>query len=96
MADLTLHDYRDFSEEELRRTLQEEALSICGDHGVAKKNVWFSFFDSGGRRSGTDRRRFSYTVFIPERRHIKDRRKNSVKHDKQTKYITPIKKKFSG
>ena len=45
--------------------------------------------DKGGRRSGTDRRRFSYTVHIPERRLSKDRRKNSDRRD--TEYITPIK-----
>lgn len=31
--------------------------------------------DNGGCRSGTERRRFSYTEFIPERRSGKDRRK---------------------
>ncbi len=30
--------------------------------------------DSGGRRSGGDRRHFSYTLHIPERRKDKDRR----------------------
>jgi len=30
--------------------------------------------DSGGRRSGTDRRAFSYAFYIPERRTLKDRR----------------------
>ena len=74
MADLTLHDYRDFSEEELRRILQEEALRICGDHAVAEKNVLFSLSDSGGRRSGTERRQFSYDIHIPERRCGQERR----------------------
>jgi hypothetical protein len=74
MADLTLHDYRDFSKEELRRTLQKEALRICGDYVVAEKNVLFSISDSGGRRSGTDRRQFSYDTHIPERRCGEDRR----------------------
>ena len=30
--------------------------------------------DNAGRRSGSDRRHFSYGVYIPERRLIKDRR----------------------
>jgi hypothetical protein len=30
--------------------------------------------DNGGRRSGIDRRRFSYTAHIPERRYGEDRR----------------------
>ena len=35
------------------------------------------FLDNGDRRSGTDRRKFSYAAFIPERRSGKDRRKGS-------------------
>jgi hypothetical protein len=31
--------------------------------------------DNGGRRSGTDRREFSYTSYIPERRSGKERRR---------------------
>jgi len=30
--------------------------------------------DTGGRRSEKDRRRFSYTAYIPERRDVDDRR----------------------
>ena len=30
--------------------------------------------DNGGRRSGGDRRNYSYTLHIPERRNLKDRR----------------------
>ena len=74
MADLTLHDYRDFSEEELRRTLQAEAMTICGNDAVVKKNAVISLYDSGGRRSGNDRRQFSYDIHIPERRRGQDRR----------------------
>ena len=33
------------------------------------------FKDNGGSRSGLERRTFSYTQFIPERRSGKDRRK---------------------
>ena len=32
--------------------------------------------DNGGRRVGVDRRIFSYSLHIPERRFLKDRRKN--------------------
>ena len=31
-------------------------------------------FDNGGRRSGIDRRQFSYAIHIPERRSEEDRR----------------------
>ncbi|MGD9075934.1 MAG: hypothetical protein PVJ69_12045 [Desulfobacteraceae bacterium] len=74
MTDLTLHEYKGFSEEELRRILQAEALKICGPEKLVKKNVLFSLSDSGGRRSGTDRRQFSYDIHIPERRRGEDRR----------------------
>jgi hypothetical protein len=30
--------------------------------------------DNGGRRSGMDRRRFAYTLYLPERRSGKERR----------------------
>ena len=30
--------------------------------------------DNGGRRSGGDRRNYSYTLHIPERRNVPDRR----------------------
>ncbi len=30
--------------------------------------------DNGGRRSGGDRRKYSYTLYVPERRSGKDRR----------------------
>jgi hypothetical protein len=33
--------------------------------------------DNGGRRLGTDRREFSYTSYIPERRSGKERRSGS-------------------
>ena len=32
--------------------------------------------DNGGRRVGVDRRIFSYSLHIPERRFLKDRRKS--------------------
>ncbi len=33
-----------------------------------------NLIDNGGRRTGTDRRQFLYTSYIPERRKDKDRR----------------------
>ena len=33
-----------------------------------------ALLDNGGRRSGFDRREFSYTAYIPERRSGKERR----------------------
>jgi hypothetical protein len=44
------------------------------------------FLDNGGRRSGTDRRRFSYAVHIPERRASMDRRKSLDRRVSQRKY----------
>ncbi|GMQ79755.1 MAG: hypothetical protein BMS9Abin03_190 [Thermodesulfobacteriota bacterium] len=49
--------------------------------------------DNGGRRLGTDRRRFSYAVHIPERRSVIDRRKGSDRRCSQRKYTEHIKKK---
>ncbi len=31
--------------------------------------------DNGGTRSGIDRRKFQYTAYIPEKRSVRDRRK---------------------
>jgi hypothetical protein len=44
------------------------------------------FLDNGGRRSGTDRRRFSYAVHIPERRSSIDRRKGLERRGDRRKY----------
>lgn len=41
---------------------------------VKSTKVVFYLSDNGGRRSGSDRRRFSYDVHIPERRSSVDRR----------------------
>jgi len=40
------------------------------------KNIleWLISLDNGGRRAGADRRSYSYTVYIPERRNGNDRR----------------------
>jgi hypothetical protein len=37
--------------------------------------------DNGGRRSGIDRRRFSYAQYIPERRSGQDRRIETDRRD---------------
>ena len=42
--------------------------------------------DNGGRRSGTDRREFSYTSHIPERRSGKERRSGLDRREKPRKY----------
>jgi hypothetical protein len=49
--------------------------------------------DNGGRRSGIDRRRFSYAVHIPERRSSVDRRKGLDKRGQQRIQIKHIKEK---
>ena len=41
---------------------------------MRKKHVAFTLHDNGGRRSGIERRRFSYFFHIPERRSGIDRR----------------------
>jgi hypothetical protein len=48
------------------------------------------FFDNGDRRSGTDRRRFSYAVYIPERRTSIDRRKSLERRGDQRIYTEHI------
>ena len=48
------------------------------------------FFDNGDRRSGIDRRKFSYAVHIPERRCSIDRRQGLDRRSQQRgeiKYI---------
>ena len=51
--------------------------------------------DNGGRRSGTDRRRYSYTVHIPERRYSEERRQKSDRRSKQALHVTSDKGKNS-
>ena len=48
------------------------------------------FLDNDGRRSGTDRRRFSYAVHIPERRTSIDRRKSLERRGDQRIYTEHI------
>ena len=50
------------------------------------------FFDNGDRRSGIDRRRFSYAVHIHERRYSTDRRKGLDRRTQQRGEIKHIKK----
>jgi len=47
--------------------------------------------DNDDRRSRIDRRRFSYAVYIPERRSNIDRRKGLDGHSKQREKIKHIK-----
>jgi hypothetical protein len=49
--------------------------------------------DNGGRRSGTDRRRFSYAVHIPESRSGIDRRKGLDRRGSQRKSPIHFKEK---
>jgi len=51
--------------------------------------------DKGGRRTGIDRRRYSYTVHIPERRYSEGRRQNPDRRGKQAAYVTSDKGKDS-
>jgi len=51
------------------------------------------FLDNGGRRSGTDRRRFSYAVHIPERRSSIDRREGLDRRSQQREQINHIREK---
>ncbi len=46
------------------------------------------FLDNGGRRSGVDRRQFSYTSYIPERRSGEDRRKGGDRR-KMNRIVSP-------
>jgi len=47
--------------------------------------------DYGGRRSGVDRRQFTYAVHIPERRSGKERRKSWDRHEpeQESRSVTP-------
>jgi hypothetical protein len=45
--------------------------------------AWTKFVDNGGRRSGVDRRQYSYTTHVPERRSDKDRRNGK---DRRSEY----------
>ena len=45
--------------------------------------AWTKFADNGGRRLGVDRRQYSYTTDVPERRRGKDRRNGK---DRRSEY----------
>ncbi len=47
-----------------------------------------AYFDNGGRRSGIDRREFSYANHLPERRSGRDRRSGK---DRRKKPLVPRK-----
>jgi hypothetical protein len=75
MPELTPHEYRDFSEMELRGILRAEAMKTKGTDMRLRKEVFWPLADQGGRRSGVERRQFSYNSHLPERRSGQDRRR---------------------
>ena len=46
-------------------------------------------YDNGGRRSGIERRQFSYMIHIPERRSGKDRRSGVDRRTEKSVKIDP-------
>jgi len=46
--------------------------------------------DNGGRRSGADRRQFSYGVHIPDKRLEEDRRSGTDRRNRANKIISTI------
>lgn len=54
-------------------------MTIEKQKGIKKLD--FDLRDKGGRRSGTDRRQFSYSSHIPERREDPDRRDGEDRRD---------------
>ena len=74
MPDLTLDEYRDYSEVELRRILRAEAMKINGVAISLKNKLIRLVADDKERRSGIELRQFSYIEHLPERRSGKDRR----------------------
>ena len=60
---------------------------------MAISNVQFFPADNGGRRSGIDRRQFSYNMHIPERRATQDRRSDKdrrVSEDRRKHGSPPV------
>jgi hypothetical protein len=53
--------------------------------------------DKGGRRTGIDRREFSFTAYAPERRSGEDRRRNEDRRQNPRilTYFKKVKKKLS-
>lgn len=61
--------------------------SLAGNTMIEKKQNDTST-DNGGRRSGGDRRTYSYTLHVPERRNGNDRRE-SIDRRKAPRYKIP-------
>ncbi len=63
-------------------------LQVLGEKNIEKVVIMDKkiLLDNGGRRSWTDRRRFSYAVHIPERRSSIDRRKGLDRRGNRRKY----------
>ena len=76
MPDLTLDEYKGYSEIELRRMLRAEARKINGSAIHVKNNLLWLVADHRDRRSGIELRQFSHIAHLPERRVDKDRRNN--------------------
>lgn len=59
--------------------MEQNTLDLTGSKDAIEKSDYpiLTLFDIGGRRVGLDRRAFSYSLHIPERRCGKDRRNGS-------------------
>lgn len=55
---------------------KDQLLSNTADDSLVVSNPYekYKMIDNGGRRSGGDRRNYSYSIHLPERREKKDRR----------------------
>ena len=56
------------------RTKNSTVPILCRIVRIRMKAMKLNIEDNGGRRKNTDRRRFTYTFHIPERRNGADRR----------------------
>jgi hypothetical protein len=61
----------------MSKTLEKKILPM--DNSALKVGV----SEDEDLRSGTERRQFSYTAYIPERRSGKDRRRNHIENRRQ-------------
>ena len=70
-------------------------LQVLGEKNIGKVIIMDRkiLLDNDGRRSGIDRRRFSYAVHIPELRSSIDRRKGSDRRSHQREQIKHFKEK---
>lgn len=59
--------------------MEQTTLDLTGSKDAIEQSDYpvLTLFDIGGRRVGLDRRAFSYSLHIPERRCGKDRRSGS-------------------